>query len=73
MPRREKEPTERFHLHLYSSDIEWLKSTFGDRVGVAKAVRQMIRGYRLKVEARVADLTDAAPAPPPQSLEDLGV
>jgi hypothetical protein len=33
----------------------------------------MIRGYRLKVEARVADLTDAAPAPPPQSLEDLGV
>jgi hypothetical protein len=78
MPRRETEPTSRTHVFLYDSDIEWLKSTYGDNIGVARAVRMMVRGFRRKVEAKTQDVLDQESDPPlkatePVTLEELGV
>lgn len=58
MPRRETEPTDRYHVFLYASDIEWLNANYGGTIGVSKAIRMMIRGFRRKVEAKAQDLID---------------
>lgn len=63
MPRREDEPTVRVHLHLFSSDHEWLKDHFGDSTGVAKAVRRLVRGFIRKIEEK-AELTQPTHSEP---------
>jgi hypothetical protein len=76
MPRREAEPTDRYHVFLYASDIEWLNATYGGTIGVSKAVRMMVRGFRRKVEAKAQDIIDEEALEtegPPPTLEGLGL
>jgi len=71
---REKEPIDRTHLFLYRSDIEWLKATYGDGIGVARAVRHVVRAFRQRVEAKAADALDELPQETKEvSVESLGV
>ena len=45
---REGEPQTRVHLHLYTSDVHWIDSYYGDTIKRSKfvraAVRKVIRG-----------------------------
>lgn len=60
--RKESEPTLRVHLLLYESDVEWLHAIFGRNIGVSPAVRQMVRDYRRRIEAKEAQLNESIPA-----------
>ena len=44
----------RFHLYLDKDDTEWYKSFFGNTVGLSKAIRGVLRDYRLRIEAQAA-------------------
>lgn len=55
MARSDTEPSVRTHLWLFKSDLEWLQDTYGHNIGVSQAVRKLVRAYRRRIEARVAD------------------
>lgn len=61
MPNREAEALKRFHIYLYEDDLEWIRSVYGHRMSIAKAIRAIIRGVRKKVEARVDQEEDKEP------------
>jgi hypothetical protein len=73
MAQRETEPVDRTHVWLFRSDIEWLKDRYSDSIGVAKAVRMMVRGFRQKVEAKAGIEIDRAPVRDDLTLEELDV
>jgi hypothetical protein len=55
MPRTiDSERSTRAHVFIYESDAEWLRQVFGNTIGVSKAVRELVRAYRRKVEAKAA-------------------
>lgn len=55
MPKRESEPLERVHLTLFSSDLAWLRTHYGEnQLGISKAVRAMIRSTIKKMEEKLA-------------------
>lgn len=70
MPKRESAPIERTHVWLFSDDLRWLRETYGSTLGVAKAVRTIVRGFRQKVEERQRQIQDNSP-PLNITLEDL--
>lgn len=43
MARKESEPLERRHTLLFKGDWERLQAVFGDNIGVAKAIRTIVR------------------------------
>lgn len=59
MPLREGEEQVRVHLWLYASDLEWIKDTYGDTLGVSKPVRLMVRKFRQNAQARASQGTPA--------------
>ena len=59
MPRRESKPIERAHVWLFVDDVIWLKRTYGNSIGVAKAVRTIVRAFRQKVEEKAQQVQDA--------------
>ena len=63
MPRREIAPIKRTHVWLFSDDLEWLRDTYGDKIGVNKAVRSIVRAFRQKVEAKAQAQIDNIPEP----------
>jgi hypothetical protein len=48
--KREAEPIERFHVMLFSSDVEWFKEQFGSDGRTAYAIRHIIRAARRRIE-----------------------
>jgi hypothetical protein len=54
MPRIESEKVVRKHLHVYEDDWTWLEATFGESIGISKAVRTIIRKFRQQAEAKGA-------------------
>lgn len=60
--RRDQEPLERIHLWVFKSDAEWLATHFSSTAGVSKTVRQLIRTFRRKVEAKAQDIQDQEPS-----------
>ncbi len=55
MPRKVDEDITRLHVNLYTSDLEWLRSVYGENVGMGSAIRTIIRN-NIK---RVQELVDA--------------
>lgn len=45
MPRSSDEPTSRIHLHIFTSDLEFIKAHYGTQgnIGQNAAMRMMIR------------------------------
>lgn len=54
-PIADAEAVERTHIHLFSSDIQWLKATFGASTGYSKAIRTIVRAYRKGIEAQAGE------------------
>lgn len=54
MPRREAKPLRRFHAYLYADDYDWLEGIYGQKIGVAKALRQIVAGFRKRVEEKIS-------------------
>lgn len=52
MPERYSEPHVRVHLMLYQDDWEWL-SAYAGSVPKGNVVRDLLRDFRKKIEARV--------------------
>lgn len=72
MPKRESAPIQRAHVWLFADDIRWLNETYGHSIGMTKAVRTIVRGFRQRVEAQAAQAQDADPIPTtPVSLESI--
>lgn len=59
MPRRESKPITRAHVWLFTDDQEWLRRTYGDSIGIAKAVRTIVHAFRQKVEEKAQQVVDA--------------
>ena len=58
MPKRESQPITRAHVWLFIDDLRWLRETYGGTIGVAKAVRTIVRAFRLKVEDKARQVAD---------------
>ena len=71
MPRRETEPLKREHVWLYRDDADWIRDRYGDSIGVAKAIRNIVRGFRRKVEDKAGVVLDQDEDE--VSLEELNV
>lgn len=62
MPRTAEEATTRIHLHVFSSDLEYVRAMFGGagNIGQNAAMRMMIRssvrGLREKAQAKARAL-----------------
>lgn len=54
MAKRENEPIQRIHISLYEADVEWLREMYGGTFGMAKAIRQMVRSARRRMEEKIA-------------------
>lgn len=59
MPRRESSPITRAHVWLFVDDLNWLRETYGGTIGIARAVRTIVRAFRQKVEAKAQEVHDA--------------
>jgi hypothetical protein len=73
MPRREHERLVRLHVWVYADDAEWLKDRFSSKTGVAKALRELVRSFRRKVEEKMGVKVDTAPPEDEITLEELEV
>lgn len=69
MPRREKEPLERVHLHLYARDVERLKRYFGHVLPINRAVRSIVRQRLDAIEAKIIAKQDTSAPPLPEADE----
>lgn len=52
-----KPPSERLvrkHVHFDPDDWEWIRTHFGESVGISKAIRLMVQKFRQNIEARAA-------------------
>lgn len=54
MPKRESEPLIRLHVNLFESDYERLKELFGSNVGMATAVRKIVRSNLKRIDEKFA-------------------
>lgn len=52
MRRREDLPLQKHTLNLFEGDFQFIKDTFG-QVGAGRAIRRLVRNFRLQVEAGV--------------------
>jgi len=57
MPKREREPITRVHMHIFSADLEKLHLLYGDTVGVSKAVREIVRTF---IKRQIDNKVDSA-------------
>jgi len=74
IPRRAEAPMERIHIWIFRDDAAFLRENYAKNIGVAKAVRTIVHGFRKRVDERMAERR--APTPPiPQdfdfNVEDL--
>lgn len=58
------------HLYLDKEDLEWYKTMYGERIGLSKSIRVVMRDYRKRVEAQ-AQQHHKSVAPKAQLPEDL--
>jgi len=55
----------RKHIIIYEDDWNWIKEVFGDKVGISKAIRTMVRSYRRQIEEKAR----GAQPPAPKSID----
>lgn len=53
-PKREESEYPRLHLYLDAEDVQWYRDTFGETLGLSKAIRTVMRSYRRSIEAQAA-------------------
>lgn len=58
----EEESLVRKHILIAEDDWEWLTHTYGENVGVSKAIRTMVRTYRKQIEEKINAQTQAKAA-----------
>lgn len=49
---KETEEIERIHVLVYKRDADWYRARFESTIGVSKAVRDILRNYRSRVEEK---------------------
>jgi hypothetical protein len=59
---------ERIHIWIFRDDAAFLRENYANNIGVAKAVRTIVHGFRKRVDERQAERE--APVPPiPQDFD----
>lgn len=53
---------ERIHIWIFRDDAAFLRENYAKNIGVAKAVRTIVHGFRKRVDERMAE---RMPPPPP--------
>ena len=49
---KENESLTRLHFHIYTSDLEVLRETYGNSIGVSMAIRSIIRQFLEQLKLR---------------------
>lgn len=55
LPRRAEAPMERIHIWIFRDDAAFLRENYAKNIGVAKAVRTIVHGFRKRVDERMAE------------------
>ena len=61
LPRRAEAPMERIHIWIFRDDAAFLRENYAKNIGVAKAVRTIVHGFRKRVDERQAEKTVYTP------------
>jgi hypothetical protein len=58
MPKISDEPMEAVQARLFKKDLDYLRAVFSNNIGVAKAVRQIVRSFVTNAQATAAMQVD---------------
>lgn len=59
---------ERIHIWIFRDDAAFLRDNYARNIGVAKAVRTIVHGFRKRVDERMAERSRPVP-PIPQDFD----